>query len=467
MSSGFEHFPPRIPVTFRVNSYSPIKLTLLRPEWTKTADDLRLIIPECTQSQSLLLAYKWYMKQFNDVCRPEPPPIADNRDVLRYLFVAGYTLSLDALLSTVSDTEISRFGEHPDLTEAELVAEKDLLRKYVPDGTRVIARVSNTPQMGWIQDGRFMTKGSQMVHSSVFAFWAGMSAVANPHDVIWINKSPEICEPQTLTEYLKDAQKAQAQPKKSENEVVYPCAVADEYARLSAAISTPWATPDGIAALAKLTSTSAATSTATSTSTSTATAKASIQRPVIHPAKQTEQQDELKGLVCCSTRVQIQHNGLSMDAILEPNGTFSCGRDDDIHAAELLWRFNERIAQLDAEDVIVTDKPLEHITYSCSPSRSIAMSLRDRYSLKNCIASTPTPTPTSTSTSTPTTAATSAIETLVTQIQFTPQQLLAKATARTAELQAELNLWRQIVSQHKINKDLENQLEHIKASLSV
>ena len=322
MSSGFEHLSPRIPVTFRVNSYSPIKLTLLRPEWTKTVDDLRLIVPEYKDSQPLLLAYKWYMKQFNDVCRPEPPPITHNRDVLRYLFVAGYTLSLDTLLSTVSDTEISRFGEHPDLTETELVAERNLLRLYVPDGTRVFARVSNTTQTGWIQDGRFMTRNSQMVHSSVFAFWAGMSAVANPHDVIWINKSPEICEPQTLTEYLKDAQKAEKKLKKSENEVVYPCAVADEYARLSAAVRTPWASPEGIAALAKLTSTSSAATSATST-----------------------------------------------------------------------------------------------------------------------------------------------IETLVTQIQFTPQQLLAKATARTAELQAELKLWRQIETQHKINKELEATLANLKATL--
>ena len=290
MSSGFEHLSPRIPVTFRVNSYSPIKMTLLRPEWTKTADDLRLIVPECTQSQPLLLAYKWYMKQFMEVCRPEPPPIADNRDVLRYLFVAGYTLSLETLLSTVSDTEISRFGEHPDLTETELVAERNLLRLYVPDGTRVFARVSNTTQTGWIQDGRFMTRNSQMVHSSVFAFWAGMSAVANPHDVIWINKSPEICEPQTLTEYLKDAQKAEKKPKKSENEVVYPTVV-------------------------------------------------------------------------------------------------------------------------------------------------------------------------------PTVTATSAIETLVTQIQFTPQQLLAKATARTAELQAELKLWRQIELQNELNKKLEAELATLKATL--
>jgi hypothetical protein len=48
-----------------------------------------------------------------------------------------------------------------------------------------------------------------------------------------------------------------------------------------------------------------------------------------------------------------------------------------------------------------------------------------------------------------------------------PQQLLAKATARTAELQAELKLWRQIELQNELNKELEATLAKLKASLSV
>jgi hypothetical protein len=46
-----------------------------------------------------------------------------------------------------------------------------------------------------------------------------------------------------------------------------------------------------------------------------------------------------------------------------------------------------------------------------------------------------------------------------------PQSLLAVAKARTQELQTELDLWQKIVAQKNINKELEQELEKIKASL--
>ena len=164
-----------------------------------------------------------------------------------------------------------------------------------------------------------------------------------------------------------------------------------------------------------------------------------LNPPVLSSFVRTDEINRLKGIVCSPVRVHVRHNGLSMDAIFEPNGTFSCGHDTLIHSEELIWRFNERIARLDVNDMIVTLTPLDHIVYSHSSSnKSIAADLRE-------LVSTPSP------------------QQLL--AKATAQQLLAKATARTAELQAELELWRQIVIQHKINKDLEHQLEQIKATL--
>ena len=164
-----------------------------------------------------------------------------------------------------------------------------------------------------------------------------------------------------------------------------------------------------------------------------------LNPPVLSSFVRTDEINRLKGIVCSPVRVHVRHNGLSMDAIFEPNGTFSCGHDTLIHSEELIWRFNERIARLDVNDMIVTLTPLDYIVYSHSSSnKSIAADLRE-------LVSTPSP------------------QQLL--AKATAQQLLAKATARTAELQAELELWRQIVTQHKINKDLEHQLEQIKATL--
>jgi hypothetical protein len=449
MSSVFEHLSPKVRVTFRVNSLPPVKMTLIRPEWAKSAEDLRLVVPDTNQGRTLLAAYQWYMAGHErSECVPEPVTPVYHRDILGYLFIADQRLSLDAFFSIASPIDLQRLGEYPDLTEEELLAERDLLRKHVPDGTHVAAYVNNTTLAGIIQDGRFMAQNSQMVHSAVFVFWAGGSHGTNPYDVIWIHTTSG-SEP--LTDYLK-------KKTKPENEVVHATVttVADEYARLCTAVRTPWATPEGVAALAQSWQKAKSTSTSTSATTS-ATAKATLQRPVIHPAKQTEQQDELKGLVCSPTRVQIQHNGLSMEAILEPNGTFSCGRDDDIHAAELLWRFNDRIAKLDAKDVLVTDTPLEHITYAHSPSTSVAQSLKNLYGDMPALVSAPVA-PVACAVPAQTATATA-------PVPQTPQQLFNAARARTTELQLEIGLWKLIQAQYELNKNLETILANLKSTL--
>lgn len=210
----FEHLSPQVTVTFCVNSLPPVKMLLIRPPWTKSAEDLALVVPDTHSGRTLLAAYRWYMAgHAKGDCVPEPIMPVHHRDILQYLFVAGQHMSLDGLLSVMTREDLERLGEYPDLSEEELKAEKDLLRKHVPDGTHVTAYVNNTQLAGIIQDGRFMTQNSQMVHSAVFVFWAGGSHGLNPHDVIWIHTKSGS---QPLADYLKTKTKT-----KTENEVVH------------------------------------------------------------------------------------------------------------------------------------------------------------------------------------------------------------------------------------------------------
>jgi hypothetical protein len=222
MPSVFEHLSPEISVTFRVNSLPPVKMLLIRPPWTKSAEDLALVVPDTHSGRTLLAAYQWYMAgHAKGDCVPEPIVPVHPREVLQYLFVAGHPLlSLNTLLTIMTPEDLERLGEYPDLSEEELLAEKDLLRLHVPNGTYVTARARFPPLEGIVQDGRFTTQNwdrlpSQMVHSAVFAFWAGGSGDQNPHDKIWIHTKSGS---QTLADYLKIKIKT--------NEVVYPATVA-------------------------------------------------------------------------------------------------------------------------------------------------------------------------------------------------------------------------------------------------
>jgi hypothetical protein len=344
-------------------------------------------------------------------------------DVLDLLYVEGYDEPLGTLLHTMDGRAIERLGQ-------SWAKDLDKLMKLFPTSTRVTVRYKGASKPGQFHpNGTFSYIGGSLdgvgLSPSAFVEIIAGCDIRNPFDHIFVQVDETLN--QSLSVYLQedqDLKDAAASLMKLVDS--YPAPVVD----------VPTATAVAVA-------------TAATTATTTATAVVSVTQE-----QRDNEKRELKSLLDSPRTVQVRgsKDGCygAISATLEIDGTFSyCDLDEvlhtDLHSSELVQHFNYTPAMGGAVLPINPETSLTHIFFDRDHEKSLADHVKEIYDEMPALI--------------PIAPVTG---TTVTQ---SPQSLLAVAKARTQELQAELELWQKIVAQKNINKELEQELNKIKASV--
>jgi hypothetical protein len=339
-------------------------------------------------------------------------------DVLDLLYIEGYDEPLGTLLHTMDGRAIERLGQ-------PWAKDLDKLMKLFPTSTRVTVRYKGSAKLGQFHpNGTFSYIGGHLdgvgLSPSAFVEAATTGAghdIRNPFDHIFVQVDETLN--QSLSVYLQEDQELK----------------------------------DAAASLMKLVDSEPAVAVATEATAATA-ATTATPSPAITQEQRDDEKRELKSLLDSPRTVQVRgsKDGCygAISGTLEIDGTFSyCDLDEvlhtDLHSSELVQHFNYTPAMGGAVLPIDPETSLTHIFFDRDHEKSLADHVEEMYDeMPALIRIAPV------------------TGTTVTQ---SPQSLLAVAKARTQELQAELELWQKIVAQKNINKELEQELERMKASV--
>jgi hypothetical protein len=392
-------------VTLRIVGLPPSDpVILVKPVGATHASELLVDMVSCRYDKPINL-YHFYNSFTKG--KPVSSGARTSGDVLDLLYIEGYDEPLGTLLHTMDGRAIERLGQ-------PWAKDLDKLMKLFPTSTRVTVRYKGSAKLGQFHpNGTFSYIGGHLdgvgLSPSAFVEIIAGCDIRNPFDYIFVQVDETLN--QSLSVYLQEDQELK----------------------------------DAAASLMKLVDSAPAVAVAT----------AATPSPAITQEQRDDEKRELKSLLDSPRTVQVRgsKDGCygAISATLEIDGTFSyCDLDEvlhtDLHSSELVQHFNYTPAMGGAVLPINPKTSLTHIFFDRDHEKSLADHVEEMYDEMPALI--------------PIAPVTG---TTVTQ---SPQSLLAVAKARTQELQAELELWQKIVAQKNINKELEQELERMKASVA-
>ena len=428
MSFAVKYLPTRLKVTLRIIGLPPSDpVILVKPAGATHSSELLVDMVSCRYDRPINL-YHFYNSYTKGKHVPFPGA-STSGDVLDLLYVEGYDEPLGTLLHTMDNRAIERLAQ-------PWAKDLDKLMKLFPTSTRVTVRYKGIAKLGQFHpNGTFSYIGGNLdaigLSPSAFVEATAGRDFDNPFDYIFVQIDPDHNLDQSLSVYLQEDQTMK----------------------------------DAAASLMKLLDSDPAVTVVTATATAaTAAKKIPTPSPTVSQKQREAEKEDLKRLLDSPMFVRvcgsIDGSYGSICATLEVDGTFS--REDPetevtftgLHSLELVWHFNCTPAMGRAVLPIDPETSLSHIFFLDDYEKSLAGYVEEFYedmpALVLIAPIEPIPSPSSSG---------------VTQVTQSPQSLLAIAKARTQELQAELELFQQIVAQKAINKQLEQELERIKASM--
>jgi len=424
MSYAVKYLPTRLKVTLRIVGLpASDPVILVKPAGATHSSELLVDMVSCRYDKPINL-YHFY----NSYTKGKSVfhGAGTSADVLDLLYVEGYDEPLGTLLHTMDGRAIERLAQ-------PWAKDLDKLMKLFPTSTCVTVRYKGASKPGQFHpNGQFSYIGGNLdtigLSPSAFVEATAGRDFDNPFDHIFVQIDKGL--DQSLSVYLQEDQKMK----------------------------------DAAASLMKLVD-------AEPTVTVVTAKKIPTPSPTVSQKQRDNEKEDLKRLLDSPMTVRVcgSIDGCygAICATLEVDGTFT--REDPetevtftgLHSLELIWHFNYTPAMGRAVIPIDPETSLTHIYFLDDYEKSLAGYVEEFYEdmppLIPIAAIEPTPSPSS--------RGGIHAATQVTQSIQSPQSLLAVAKARTQELQAELDLWQKIVAQKAINKQLEQELERIKASV--